>query len=155
MTSGLSSGACGVPRGEAGLPDGGLGLRGGDGVAQATAVERRVGDAGVSPAVQVRELGVDDGGLEGVEAEVAADDAVVVAGGFAVDPEGAQPSRPVPGSSRDDDPAVAVAAEVLGGVEGEAAVVAGRAGAVPAVPGADRLGGVLDDGQAAAAARSP
>ena len=90
------------------------------------------------------QFGQDDRGLEGVEAEIAADDLVVVLGPRAVRPQAHQ----LVGALRvvgDDHAAVAGRAEVLGREEGEAAVMADRAGAAAFVLRADRLGGVFDD----------
>lgn len=118
-----------------------------DQVAEKVAVEGRIGDARIGPAVQVRQLRLDYRGLKRIKPEVAADEPVAVSGGFAVDAQSPQ-LLGLGGVVRHYDPAVAVATEVLGGEERKTAVVPDRAGAPPAVPGAYRLRGVLNDYEA-------
>ena len=112
------------------------------------ALERGVVEVGVARARavifrQVRELQVQQRGLEGIHAEVGADLAVVVFRLHAVDAQDARAfgERVV---LRGDQAGVAHAAEVLGREETGGAEIAGghRAAALPA--GAHRLGGVFD-----------
>ena len=112
-------------------------------------IERGVFLAAVGPAVEVFQLDVEDGRLQGVQAEVAADELVEVGRSRAVD---AQELQPVVegGVVGQDHAGVAEGAQVLGGEEGEAAHVADRAAAAALVLGADGLGAILDDRDMAA-----
>ena len=84
--------------------------------------------------------------MQGVEAEVAADMRMEVFGFHTVVAELAG-AVGVRGMGRDDHPAVAKAAEVFGGEEGEATEIAEGAGGLPVLFCPDRLGGVFDDDQ--------
>ena len=92
------------------------------------------------------ELDAEDGRLQGVEAEVAADERVIVFRFRAVHAQHAELFR-LFGVLRGDQAAVARRAEVLRGEEAEAAVLAHRAGPAALVLGADRLGRILDHRQ--------
>ena len=89
------------------------------------------------------------GGLQGVEAEIAADERCdsISASSRGREARGASP--PARRLSDGHQAAVAGGAEVLRGEEAEAAVVAHRARPPPLVLGADGLGGVLNHDQAA------
>ncbi len=106
--------------------------------------------AGLGPGVQVRQLDQQGGGLDRVQAEVAADVLVIVLGLAAVISHHAKAMGQglVAG---DDHAAVADTAEVLAGKEAETPAGADRAGFAALVSAGDGLGRVLDDGQAVAA----
>ena len=105
------------------------------------------GAAALVDVVEPAQLHAQDRRLEGVEPRGGADHVMVVAGPLAVraqQPDLVGDRRVV----RHEPAAVAPGAEVLRGVEGEAAGVAHRARATAGEPGAVRLAGVLDDGDA-------
>ena len=111
-------------------------------------VESRVVLAAGGPGIQVLQLDVQDGGLDLVDAEIAADEGVVI---LRLAPVDAQDIHPLGqgGVIGDAHAGVAEGAEVLGREERQAADVAEAAGAlVIRIFGADRLRGVLDHPQA-------
>lgn len=99
------------------------------------------------PGFQMGNFGEQDGGLEGIEAEVSADDGVKVFGVGAVATNGAQTAGQA-GFSGDDQAAVAGSAEVFAGEEAKAAGGAEAAGGFLVMGGVDALGGVFDYGDA-------
>ena len=105
---------------------------------------------GAAPSLEMRQLGQQHRGLERVEAAVVADLVVMILPGAAMQPEPAQPLGQLV-VLRDHHPAVAEPAEVLAGEEREGADGAELARAAPLavhLPArADRLGGVLDQGE--------
>lgn len=133
-------GRLGVAAGAGGGAGGGCGLREGGG--EVLVVELGVALAGGGPGVEVGEFYAEEGGLEGVYAEVCADEVVVVFGLHAVDAEdaGAVGEGGVVGG---EEASVSQGAEVFRGEEAEAAEVAEGAEFVLAVGGAEGLGGVF------------
>src|SRR5258708_21354590 len=114
-------------------------------------IERRVLLPARRPAVQAKELDLQDRGLDGVQTEVAAHHFVIVLGIRAVVSQDTHLLRQGRIVSHDRS-AIAERPEVFRRKEREAANRAHRAGAAALVFGADRLGGVLDDRQALALA---
>ena len=105
-----------------------------------------VGLALAGPVVQMRQLDVEHGGLDRIEAAVQADDLVIVARLHAVRAQQFQLGGQIVAIGRQQS-AVSHAAEIFGGIETEAADVAQRAGVAAGVFGADRLAGIFDDRQ--------
>ena len=99
---------------------------------------------------EMAQLDAQDRALDAVHAVVEALQDVVVALFLAPVAQHADRSWHVLVVVGDDDAALAVGAEVLAGIEAEAAGHADAAGAAALVLGAVRLAGVLDDGNAVA-----
>ena len=101
---------------------------------------------GLRPAIEVLELDAQDGGVDRVESEIAADDLVVI---FRMRAVPAQEADLVGQGAvlSDHGPAVAEAAEVLRREKRIAADRPHRSGPASSVFRANRLGGVLDDRQ--------
>src|SRR2546421_5080663 len=114
-------------------------------IGEARLLERRLVDAGVRlatsrPPVEVLELDEQDRGLHLVEAEVAADDEMVVLGLAAVDSQDLQALRQC-GIVGHAHPRIAERAQVLAWEEGEAADVTDAAGpTAPRILSTDGLG---------------
>src|SRR2546425_5150132 len=111
---------------------------------QKSLVATRILLTSLGPSVEIVQLHVDKGRLQGIESEVAADEAMVVLRFGAVGPQHSEAlgqSRVV----RDDHASVTERTEVLGGEEGEGADRAEAAGAASvAALGADRLRCILE-----------
>ena len=101
----------------------------------------------LAPLIEVGEFDLKNGGLDGIDAKVSADQGVEVAWFHAVIPK-------CPHFGRegvivaDDHSCIAEGSEVFGGVEGEPAGLADGTGGPEGVAGAEGLSGVFEDGNA-------
>ena len=115
------------------------------GSCEGAVVEGRIALAGGGPGIQVRQLHIEHCRLQLIDAEIAADQGVVVLGFAAVHPQHAHAlgERRILG---DAHAGIAEGAQVLGREKRQAADVTEAAGAAPCgIGGADGLGGILDD----------
>src|ERR1035441_6302122 len=103
-------------------------------------VSLRIPLPGGCPVIQMSQFGGDHGGLEAVQAEIAANHLVVIFGLGTMRAQPHQILRP-PRVSSHHHASVAGGSQVLGREKGKATVMPNRAGAPPFVLSANRLGG--------------